>query len=222
MQKVEEPSARLNRYTCSKCGGAFVTVDGAVGVTPFMVGCRTTPGCEGNCYSSMYKSVEGAPSFVWLKPPQGEYQRLSPAAREHVDKGGLHLYPIEYRDDVERGKTINPPPLVRAPPDRKPLSNTCGLPTCGRNISRNYFMCGEHADLVPPDLFARFVRAAEELVALPERIGMSDVEAAARSLAKQRFVDVRREAITTAIERHNSRRKEIRNADSHASVDRVD
>jgi hypothetical protein len=59
--KSAEPN-RINVYTCQKCGGKTVTID-----------------------------VHDMPQFEWFKPIGSEYNKLSRAMKEHVDKGGLDL-----------------------------------------------------------------------------------------------------------------------------------
>jgi hypothetical protein len=87
---------RLNRYRCEKCHKSIVTVDRDEGVTPFMLNCRRTPGCSGQMTSRFYQveSVWGPPTFEWRKPTKKEYKRMSPAMKQHIDQGGLDIYPI--------------------------------------------------------------------------------------------------------------------------------
>lgn len=89
-----EPGARFNRYTCADCGGQVVTIDRDDGVTPFLIDCRVTPACPGLMRSAFYRDVAGVPTFAWCRPTPAEYRRLTRAAREHVDRGGLLLYAI--------------------------------------------------------------------------------------------------------------------------------
>ena len=85
---------RLNRYTCSKCAGAIVTIDRDEGVTPFMLQCRATQGCRGSMYSSFYRGVDGAPTYEWRKATPAEYAKASPGMREHFDNGGLDIHAL--------------------------------------------------------------------------------------------------------------------------------
>lgn len=92
--RTEYFARRLNRYTCQTCGGQTITVDREEGVTPFMIECRATKDCDGDMYSSFYRDVEGVPTYEWRKPDPVEYAGMSPAMRDHIDRGGLNLYPI--------------------------------------------------------------------------------------------------------------------------------
>jgi hypothetical protein len=93
--RTEYFATRLNRYTCQTCSGYIITVDREEGVTPFALECRATKDCQGDMYSSFYRDVHGVPTYEWRKPMPAEYARMSPAMRDHVDKGGLDIYPIE-------------------------------------------------------------------------------------------------------------------------------
>lgn len=92
---------RLNRYTCEICGDSIITIDRELGVTPMFIACRAPrdagqPKCKGMMISSMYQNVAGTPSFEWRKPTKEENAALDIYLREeHVDRGGLLLYPIE-------------------------------------------------------------------------------------------------------------------------------
>ena len=94
--KRAEPN-RINVYTCDKCGGKTVTRDVHEGVTPFMLRCRASGhegDCDGKAYSAMYrvpKELGLIPMWEWFKPVGSEYNKLSDAMKEHVDKGGLDL-----------------------------------------------------------------------------------------------------------------------------------
>jgi hypothetical protein len=93
--KPDYPVGRLNRYTCQTCGGHTITIDRDEGVTPFMLLCRATKDCVGHMYSSFYRAVEGVPTYEWRKPTLAEYAAMSPAMRDHIDRGGLDIHPIE-------------------------------------------------------------------------------------------------------------------------------
>lgn len=92
---------RLNRYTCERCRGTVITIDREEGVTPFMVRCRADVFAKGGCgafmVSSFYRDVEGVPTFEWRKPTKAEYRKYSPEMRDHVDQGGLCIYPIKVK-----------------------------------------------------------------------------------------------------------------------------
>lgn len=90
-----------NRYTCQKCGKHIITEDRDEGVTPFMIGCRVTLGCDGLMHSSFYRDVGNeSPTFIWRKPSRKEYKRASRAMRDHFDQGGLDIYPCHSEGGV--------------------------------------------------------------------------------------------------------------------------
>lgn len=83
---------RINQYTCWSCRAVITTVDRNTGVTPAMIACRVTEGCDGTMHSHRY-TVDQAltPDWEWYKPaklPKGEM-------RQHVEMGGLLLRKIE-------------------------------------------------------------------------------------------------------------------------------
>jgi len=88
-------AGKLNRYTCSTCGGSIVTVDRDEGTTPFMLRCRASDGCRGTMKSSFYRGVTGTPTWAWRKATEDEYAASSPDARRHFDLGGLDLFRIQ-------------------------------------------------------------------------------------------------------------------------------
>ncbi len=58
-----EKKGRRNAYTCAKCGGRIVTENMIDLVTPFMVGCRSTEGCDGVMESGFYPEALNGPSY---------------------------------------------------------------------------------------------------------------------------------------------------------------
>lgn len=94
MNALNSPDGQKNIYTCRKCRGHIVTRDADEGVTPFMIGCKATPGCDGMMHSSFYRVFDGtlAASYEWYKPNVA--QVLEPGVRRHVEKGGLVLRPV--------------------------------------------------------------------------------------------------------------------------------
>ncbi|MBW3637024.1 MAG: hypothetical protein KY445_11285 [Armatimonadetes bacterium] len=86
---------KKNRYTCKSCGGSIITIDRDEGVTPMFLRCRATSGCRGEMVSSMYRGVTGTPTFEWRKPTEVEYSRMQPEMKQHIDMGGLDIYPIQ-------------------------------------------------------------------------------------------------------------------------------
>lgn len=95
----KENESRENVYTCKKCGGYTVTVDVNEGVTPFILRCRASGkegDCDGDAYSAMYPDGPRParippPAWEWFKPTGSEYNKLSRAMKEHVDRGGLDI-----------------------------------------------------------------------------------------------------------------------------------
>jgi hypothetical protein len=89
------PKYPINKYTCVACGGFIVTIDREAGTTPFMVRCRATKKCTAMMESSFYQVDQGlTPAYEWRKPMRDEYRRMSLAMKEHIDRGGLQIYPI--------------------------------------------------------------------------------------------------------------------------------
>lgn len=86
---------KRNIYTCPKCLGHIVTADAEHGVTPFMLLCRATLGCDGMMESSYYRVWDQRmrADYVWRKPTAGEFLTLSQGEIDHVNNGGLLPYP---------------------------------------------------------------------------------------------------------------------------------
>lgn len=96
-----------NLYRCERCNGTIVTIDRDDGTTPMMLRCRARIDCDGMMQSSWYQGMADlVPSFEWRKPTKNEYRKMSAAMRDHVDMGGLDLYPIEQE---ARAATVVPP-----------------------------------------------------------------------------------------------------------------
>ena len=85
--------SKKNIYVCQKCSEHIVTVDRDNGVTPFMIRCEATSGCDGFMKSSMYRvfDQEMKASHEWYLPTAAEIAGLSDWEREHVRNGGLLL-----------------------------------------------------------------------------------------------------------------------------------
>lgn len=118
---------RKNAYTCDICGESVVTIDRDEGVTPFTLHCYATRDCDGTMRSQFYaqdEKTEGQPAYEWRKPTRAEYRRMSPAMREHVDKGGLDIYPLEAVEGPSEGirdKQGRPVRVIyRSPRDLRP------------------------------------------------------------------------------------------------------
>jgi hypothetical protein len=83
----------INTYYCQTCKGSIVTIDRDEGVTPFMLSCLATEGCDGVMRSAMYAFQPGAkPMWEWYKP--ASTKGFDQWTREHVEKGGLVLQRI--------------------------------------------------------------------------------------------------------------------------------
>lgn len=84
---------RKNLYTCTTCRGQVVTIDTDKGVTPFMISCRATSGCDGFMNSSFYSCDQTRPAqFEFYRPET--IDGMDPETKEHVRKGGLLLRPM--------------------------------------------------------------------------------------------------------------------------------
>ncbi len=79
---------RKNVYTCDTCHREAVTIDTDRGVTPFMISCRATPGCQGTMQSNFYHCDPArVAQFEWYRPET--LDGLPRQTQEHVMKGGL-------------------------------------------------------------------------------------------------------------------------------------
>jgi hypothetical protein len=89
---------RFNVWVCSACGSRILGEDLDEGVTPFMIRCLYCP--RGWACSEFYRVPVPTrePDIVWRKPTPEEYEKLSDAMRDHVDRGGLIM-------EDRRGKT---------------------------------------------------------------------------------------------------------------------
>jgi len=84
---------RINKYYCIECEYIIITEDIEKGTTPFVIGC---PRCKGNMRSHFYTGVypDIRVDCTWKKPTKKEYDKLHILEKDHVDMGGLCLYPI--------------------------------------------------------------------------------------------------------------------------------
>ncbi len=91
------PRNVVNQYTCTTCGSAITTIDIHQGVTPAMLVCRATLGCEGSMDSHYYRVDQSlTPTHEWYMPDKRELMRLSPGMRQHVESGGLKIRPVNH------------------------------------------------------------------------------------------------------------------------------
>lgn len=100
--KLTGRSGQVNVYICESCAGSTVTIDRENGVTPFLIDCQIK-GCNGVARSSFYAvPQELIPQYEWRKPTKTEYYQLPVSTRrEHVDRGGLMMYPIRSPKEVK-------------------------------------------------------------------------------------------------------------------------
>lgn len=90
----------INAYTCTECEETIVTVDADEGVTPMMIDCRATDGCEGMMRSHFYAVIQARePTHEWHKPLKSKMLGLSAEMRSYVKGGGLVLYKRSTEDD---------------------------------------------------------------------------------------------------------------------------
>lgn len=82
----------INVYTC-KHKHQTVTIDTVEGVTPMLIPC---PQCRSEATSAWYKCDQSlTPTHEWYKPSSDEELKLTPAAYDHVRRGGLLLRKIK-------------------------------------------------------------------------------------------------------------------------------
>lgn len=87
------PRNIINQYSCWTCGGSITTVDIHAGVTPAMLACRATEGCEGMMHSHRYQVDQTlTPTHEWYKPTGKIKDR---AMREYIEMGGLSIRPVQ-------------------------------------------------------------------------------------------------------------------------------
>lgn len=89
---------RRNSYSCTTCGGTFVTVDIDPGVTPMYMRCYATDGCNGNAQSAGYRFAPAVdPTLEWYRPETTKGE--SPAMVDHLRQGGLAHRPAATAPD---------------------------------------------------------------------------------------------------------------------------
>ena len=91
---------KLNIWDCQLCGLPHICVDRDIGVTPFILRCRLTPGCKGMAESRFYRLPADnllKPQFEWYRPKPGEsFPNMNDAGMiQHIQKGGLMLREID-------------------------------------------------------------------------------------------------------------------------------
>ena len=82
---------KKNVYVCQACGRKIVTLDIDEGVTPFMIPCKETEGCEEGLMRSCFYSVDQTlpVNYVWFIPKS--LDGYSESMIEHINKGGLDI-----------------------------------------------------------------------------------------------------------------------------------
>jgi len=86
-------SRRINQYTCWTCGGVITTIDRNTGVTPAMLACRATEGCDGTMNSHRYTVDQNlTPDYEWYKPAKLPRDH---DMRQYIEMGGLIIRKIE-------------------------------------------------------------------------------------------------------------------------------
>lgn len=93
---AKTPHHSLNGYLCDTCRVPTMTIDVHVGVAPFTLRCRATPGCAGLGRSAMYPAqvppvIYGEPKFEWARPSREDFELLDDEVKDHVMRGGLVL-----------------------------------------------------------------------------------------------------------------------------------
>ena len=95
----------VNAYKCPECGKVTVTIDVDPGVTPMLLACRRTPGCEGMAVSSGYPATEPPAALLehldweWTLTPPAD---VTPEEERFVADGGLYLAPRGDRPSAYR------------------------------------------------------------------------------------------------------------------------
>lgn len=94
----------INAYACPVCSKLTIVIHKDKGVTPMFLACRITPGCDGRAESIGYPpppappKVVAAVRWVWYRPSKKEFNKLEPAAKDHVSRGGLLLRRLTEED----------------------------------------------------------------------------------------------------------------------------
>lgn len=87
-----EQRGQVNAYYCGACGRHTITINAADGVTPFMIGCRATPGCNGQARSMFYRVPQTTfPHWEWHVPEPAEWPKLGRETIAHIFQGGMIL-----------------------------------------------------------------------------------------------------------------------------------
>lgn len=85
---MSEQAGLINQYICSTCHGRITTINSNEGVTPMMVQCYATDGCNGSMHSQFYRVDQNLiADYEWHTPkklPKGDM-------RQYVKMGGLML-----------------------------------------------------------------------------------------------------------------------------------
>jgi hypothetical protein len=83
-----------NTYICQSCKGSIVTRYDNVGVTPFMLRCRATRGCQGMMQSQFGKIKEGdITTHEWFR--RVDVENMNPDELQHHLQGGAFIRRID-------------------------------------------------------------------------------------------------------------------------------
>ena len=89
-------AGKINIYDCPQCGFETGTIHLVHGVTPMLLGCKSTRKmCRGMAISRMYRNIPPGmvPEWEWYKPDDAELKSMSPEMQDHVERGGLQIRP---------------------------------------------------------------------------------------------------------------------------------
>lgn len=85
-----------NTYICRVCGRAIATRCDDCGTTPFIIGCRATPGCKGFMESQFGRMKEGlTPTYEWYRMSDSKIPTMTSGECDHHLAGGAFLRKIE-------------------------------------------------------------------------------------------------------------------------------
>lgn len=80
---------KWNHYTCQLCKGVTIAKHVDDGVTPFILGCKATPGCLGHAMSSMYRCSQAEDQRAdveWYRP--ATLEEAIQAINDTIPEGG--------------------------------------------------------------------------------------------------------------------------------------
>ncbi len=105
VKKAEQDPAdnrgAINVWTCESCGCHTVAIHRDAGVTPMFLDCQAGTGCGGMAVSAMYPPLPAPPHIMaelkweWYRPDDEELATAEAAVRDHVERRGLLIRPIQ-------------------------------------------------------------------------------------------------------------------------------